>query len=328
MPFMTEAVSRIGGRELNEDSYGFLEMNQAACWVVADGLGGHQGGETASRIAVDAILNSFRARPELSAAALQRHLDAAQQAIVQAQKAQPALATMRTTIVILLTDSKRALWAHVGDSRLYYLENGRIESYTKDHSVVQAMVNAGELPASRIRHHEDRNRVLRSLGNSDNDLRPTILPSPRTLHNGAAFLLCTDGFWENVTEPEMEVDFAKAERVQDWLMLMEHRLLERAPADNDNYTAIAVKFDGENAGQPVSGVAGSARNENSMNKRSFALATVIAIVLIALAILGYRVQRRRVNELQHQVQDLQTRLNNCNPGQSNSGPANGTPAKK
>src|SRR5258708_2708241 len=99
MPFVTDLVSRTGGREINEDYCGFLELGEAACWVVADGLGGYQGGEAAARIAVEAALNSFRTNPPLSTAALQNHVDAAQQAVLQAQKAQPRLPTMRTTIV-------------------------------------------------------------------------------------------------------------------------------------------------------------------------------------------------------------------------------------
>lgn len=328
MPFMTEALSRIGGRELNEDSYGFLEVNHAACWVVADGLGGHQGGETASRIAVDAALASFRAAPEFSAASLQRHLEAAQQAILEAQKKQPSLSTMRTTIVILLTDSKRALWAHVGDSRLYCLENGHIESCTKDHSVVQAMVSAGELPASRIRHHEDRNRLLRCLGNSENDFRPTILSEARTLHNGMSFLLCTDGFWENVTEPEIEIDFAKAERAQDWLALMEHRLLERAPQDNDNYTAIAVKFESERSSMLRNSGSSSPRAETTLFDMTTLLRLgIIAILLISMGILGLRVWGK-LNALQRQVDDLQKQLQDCQKGAASSGQTSAPPVPK
>jgi serine/threonine protein phosphatase PrpC len=243
----------VGGRELNEDYCGFLELGELACWVVADGLGGYQGGEAAARIAVEAVLASFKATAELSTTALQNYLQAAQQAILQAQKAQPKLATMRTTIVVLITDSKHALWAHVGDSRLYCFENGRIAFCTSDHSVVQAMVSAGQLSPDQIRHNEDRNRLLRCLGNPDGELRPTILDEPRILFRGTSFLLCTDGFWENITETEMEVDFAKAETPQMWLALLTDRLMEHISETSDNYTAMVVAFDSPTASSPPSG---------------------------------------------------------------------------
>ena len=349
MSFMTEAVSRIGGRELNEDSYGFLEMNHNACWVVADGLGGHRGGETASKVAVDAALASFRAAPELSAAALQRHLEAAQQAVLQAQKSQPSLSTMRTTIVILLTDAHSVLWAHVGDSRLYCLENGHIDFCTKDHSVVQAMVSAGELPASQIRHHEDRNRLLRCLGNNENDFRPTILQGARSLRQGTAFLLCTDGFWENVTEPEMEVDFAKADGTGGWLALMEDRLLERSTENSDNYTAIAVRSDSEK-GSPSSGAQSSGsfwRRSPSAKNARLARVGFFVILLITMEIpvwrmwnrlraLEWQVQRlteekeKLVNEesvRQQKLEDLQKQLQGGqNKGGSGAGGASSKPA--
>jgi PPM family protein phosphatase len=303
MSFMTEAISRIGGRELNEDSYGFLEMNQAACWVVADGLGGHRGGELASKVAVDAVLESFRANPEVSTAFLRRHLEAAQQAVLQAQKKQPTLATMRTTIVMLLADGQRALWAHMGDSRLYCLENGRIVFCTKDHSVVQAMVAAGELPASRIRHHEDRNRLLRCLGNSEADFRPTILSGPRPLQPATAFLLCSDGFWENVTEPEIEIDFAKAEGPRDWLALMEQRLLERATDDSDNYTAVAAHFVSESP-SPVASLPGAKLKVGAANGARLLRLGLIGVLLIVFEIFALQSWKRSYS-LEQQVQQIQ-----------------------
>jgi serine/threonine protein phosphatase PrpC len=306
MSFVTDSLSRIGGRELNEDSYGFLEMNNAACWVVADGLGGHRGGETASRIAVDAALASFHVTPEFSTAALQRHLEAAQEAVLKAQKDQPTLSTMRTTIVVLLTDSLRVLWAHVGDSRLYCLENGHIVFCTKDHSVVQAMVSAGELSPSQIRHHEDRNRLLRCLGNSETDFRPTILSEARTLYRGTAFLLCTDGFWESVTEPEMEVDFAKGEGIRDWLALMEDRLLERVTENNDNYTTIAVKFDSQTAPLSPADPASSLQlgeEPNAARTVRRAWIVVIGLLLIALEI-PILFLRNRLYLVERQVEDV------------------------
>jgi serine/threonine protein phosphatase PrpC len=154
---------------------------------------------------------------------------------------------MRTTIVVLITDSKRAVWAHVGDSRLYCFEDGRIVSRTSDHSVVQAMVDAGELSPDQIRHHEDRSRLLRCLGNPNGDLRPTILEHPRNLARGTSFLMCTDGFWENVTETEMEVDFTKAEAPGDWLQWMTDRVMDRITEESDNYTAIVAAFNSTRA---------------------------------------------------------------------------------
>jgi serine/threonine protein phosphatase PrpC len=247
MPFTTDRITRVGGRQQNEDACGDLLLNDVGCWVVADGLGGHRGGETASSLAVQAVLASFRANPQPSVSALQAHVDAAQQAVVRVQKEQPGLLGMRTTLVVLIADSRQALWAHVGDSRLYCLDSGRIAFCTKDHSVVQAMVNAGELSPREARHDENRNRLLRSLGNSNGNVRAELVDQPRTLYKGTAFLLCTDGFWENVLETEMEIDFAKADIPRDWLGKMETRLLERTTDNSDNYTAMAVFFDSESA---------------------------------------------------------------------------------
>jgi serine/threonine protein phosphatase PrpC len=240
MPFMTGSVSRVGGRDNNEDFCSFVEIGDMGCWAVGDGLGGHRGGEVASRGAVEAVLDSFGKYPQLNQEALQRHLEAAQGVVVNAQIQQPSLSTMRTTIVVLIANSSKALWAHMGDSRLYCFQNGSIAFQTSDHSVVQMMVEAGDLSLAQIRHHEDRNRVLRCLGNPEAEFRPTILSEPRTLSPGTAFLLCTDGFWENVLESEMLVDLAKAEGPEEWLSLMEDRLLERSNEGGDNYTGLAV----------------------------------------------------------------------------------------
>ncbi|MEW6366876.1 MAG: protein phosphatase 2C domain-containing protein [Acidobacteriota bacterium] len=241
MPFETASITRVGGRKVNEDYCGHVEVDSSSCFVAADGLGGHGGGDIASKIAVDAVLDSFREGPELSAAALDRLVMAAQNGLLKRQAEEPSLVNMRTTIVILVSDGTRALWAHLGDTRLYHIRGGRIVHQTKDHSVPQALVDAGEITVEQIRRHPDRNRLLRCLGREE-ELRPVIPESPCELQEGDAFLLCTDGFWDYVTESEMEEDLAKTGTPKEWLALMEGRVLERATGVNDNYTAVSTIY--------------------------------------------------------------------------------------
>lgn len=239
MRFKTTPISKTGGREINQDYCGWLEIGKNCCWVVADGLGGHRGGEIASRTAVTAALESFRRRPELSREALEQHIVSAQACILKLQLQDSELKGMRTTIVILASDSRHFLWAHVGDSRLYYFHRNRIAAQTQDHSVPQMMALARDITPDQIRFHPDRNRVLRCLGEKG-ETRPDIPSKKGRLRRGDAFLLCTDGFWEFVTESEMEVDLAEAETPVAWLERAEARLLARATDEHDNYSAIAV----------------------------------------------------------------------------------------
>lgn len=234
--FDTASLSRTGARAHNEDDWGYRD----GCWVVADGLGGHGGGEVAARLAVEAMLGAWDPTAPLTTEALTRGLAAAAAAIHSHQTEDPGLSGMRTTLVVLATDGAHALWAHVGDSRLYVLREGRVRLQTEDHSVPQALVRAGELTQAGVRDHPDRNRLLRALGDGQPP-RPTLAAVPLEILPGDAFLLCSDGFWEAVTEGEMEVALAKARDAHDWLERMELGLRRhQARPGQDNYTALAV----------------------------------------------------------------------------------------
>jgi serine/threonine protein phosphatase PrpC len=241
MRFKTATVSHAGGRKHNED---FCDYCSAAdgggCWVIADGLGGHVGGDIASHTAVRAFMESYAAEPQpLNPDAMLRHLQAAHNAVLERQRADPRHTGMRTTLLALISDGSAALWAHVGDSRLYCLRNGRIVAQTKDHSVPKAMVDAGEIRPEDIRYHEDRNRLLRDLG-GEKGIRPTLLPEIWTLQPGDSFLLCTDGFWEHITETAMVAEHTKSGDPQQWLDNMRRRIGRNVPDEHDNYTAIAI----------------------------------------------------------------------------------------
>lgn len=243
MRFVTApTLTHIGGRQTNEDCAGWTAVGGQTCWALADGLGGHAAGEIASEVAVEAALAAFRTQPGTTPAALNRCMAAAQRLILQFQAGQSALRSMRTTLVVLVTDAMGvARWSHVGDSRLYVFRDGSVVRQTADHSLPQALVEAGQIGPADVRRHPDRNRLLRALG-SRSEPNPEVSEA-FAVQPGDAFLLCTDGFWELVEEPEMAADLATASTPAAWLSAMEGRLRERAAGDHDNYTALAVCAD-------------------------------------------------------------------------------------
>ena len=226
-----------GGRKENEDSVRFLRQGQdSLCLIVADGLGGHGGGKTASSAAVEAVCAGWSGEADPSD--LAERIAQAHQAV---RKRQTPDCTMKSTAVVLAVHGTDAAWAHVGDSRLYHFFQGRLDFQTRDHSASQVAVMLGEITPDQIRFHEDRSRILRALG-QEGDLHAET--GSRTLAPGRhAFLLCSDGFWEYVLEEEMGQDLAAAADPADWIARMRARLRARVPADNDNNTAAAVWID-------------------------------------------------------------------------------------
>ena len=233
----TASYTDIGGRPANEDTTRQARLDgDRLCLVVADGLGGHGGGALASAAAADAICQAWGGEADA---------DGLRELVLLGHRAVTAIQTpecaMKSTVVALELEGNRAVWAHVGDSRLYHFQNGKLTFQTRDHSASQLAVFMGEITVDQIRFHEDRNRVLRALGQDD---PPTVETRETDLDPGKhAFLLCSDGFWEYVLEKEMEEDLAAASGPLDWLARMRKRLTDRVPPDNDNNTAAAAWLD-------------------------------------------------------------------------------------
>jgi PPM family protein phosphatase len=238
MQIITAQRTNPGGRKNNEDYSDFAVGSPWGYWVVADGLGGHGGGEEASRSAVETILAGARNEGEATPAVLRGFIESAHHAIRAAQR-NGGPEAMRTTVALLASDGSRALWAHVGDSRIYHFRGGQLMHQTADHSVPQLLADAGDISRQEIRSHADRSRLLRALGQDDTP-QVTVLERPERLQSGDAFLLCSDGWWEHVTEVEMLADLAKAADPEEWLDRMMDRIFERVDGQHDNYTAIGV----------------------------------------------------------------------------------------
>ncbi len=230
-------TSKIGGRAVNEDFYGETRAKGILCAAVADGLGGHSGGSIASKLAVDTIMKEFLASPSISQDAIKGYINAANSAISQAAATDPEHVHMATTIVVLLRKGKRAIWANVGDSRLYRFRNNLIEEVTEDHSLAFMEFVNGNIEYDDIRTSPDQNKLTNALGPAMGEIK---VYENRSIGTDTSFLLCTDGWWEYVNEDEMEKALKLSSSPRTWIQQMLDIRENAAPENSDNYTAVAV----------------------------------------------------------------------------------------
>lgn len=233
-------ITKPGGRKHNEDYADYLLYDDLGCYVVADGLGGHCNGDLASQTVCQSIISAFKQEPGFSADHMTGYLQKAGSALEKAQAELGLENAVKTTLVLLLTEKDGAIWAHLGDSRLYHFSNGRILYQTKDHSLPQRLADIGEISQDQIRSHEDKNRLL-SVFDGPDISRFSKSEQPVSLNEGDAFLLCSDGFWDYVYEEEMNECYKQTSDPKNWLEIMESKLLSRAETGHDNYTALAVR---------------------------------------------------------------------------------------
>lgn len=231
MVYQYAGYSHTGSRDSNDDSFDATFENGTLLAVVADGLGGHENGSLASRMAVESIANALKdAEPDEDTLAY---------AIIHAnQTICDAKIDGMTTVAALWMHDGNAVTAHVGDSRIYQIRDGEIIFQSQDHSMVQLAVLVGEITPEEARHHKDRNKVFRVLGEKSED--PKVDSSELTAEPGDRFLLCTDGFWEPVTEEMMILTSMTCNSASDWLNTMQQQVFAANHPRQDNHTAITV----------------------------------------------------------------------------------------
>ena len=242
-------------REHNEDAY--LVDLELALFVVADGMGGHAGGGTASAIAVKTIQERVRAARAASPAifasptgqdaghfpsVLRLAVEAACRAIYGAAQEDPSLAGMGTTVTAALVAGRTTFIAHVGDSRCYLVRGGRIFQLSEDHSLVNEQLKAGAITEEEARQSRFRNIITRSVGFEEEVLVDVV---GLELEKDDSLVLCCDGLTNLVADPEI-LEIATGTRLAE----APERLIALANerGGDDNITVIVVRIDGEREG--------------------------------------------------------------------------------
>lgn len=225
-------------RTNNEDSFLYWEPDSddqfqsiGRLAVVADGMGGYEGGQEASRLAVETIRDVYRtyavSDPQQ---ALVQGLATAHDNILNYATEHPDLTGMGTTCTAIGIVAHKLYFAHVGDSRLYLVRGTTSSRITRDHSYVGRLVESGIVRLEDAESHPQRHILTAALG-SGNDLQPDFPDSPIQLEKGNALILCTDGLWSLVSEQELARTVHRRDPVQACEDLVK-LALERGGPDN------------------------------------------------------------------------------------------------
>ncbi len=226
-------------RNVNQDDY-YIDPD-GRFFIVADGMGGHAGGQEASQLATEAIqayLEQHWQSQTESTELLEQAIYEANQAILEDQKNHPERSDMGTTAVVVMFRNEQPWFTHVGDSRLYRLRNSKLEQITEDHTWVAKATKAGDITPEQARMHPWRHVLSQCLGRRD---LQQVDVQPMDVQPGDRLLLCTDGLTEELTDPLIASDLQPSLRNEEAATNLIEAAKEKG--GRDNITVVIVEID-------------------------------------------------------------------------------------
>ena len=226
------------GKELNEDSIGIKELDDGILCVVCDGLGGGYAGERASKLCVDSIINYFSISEEKNyLTKIRESINLANAVLLDISTSRKDLNGMVTTSDVFFLNNHSLYWGHVGDSRIYNMTNGRLHQLTKDHSLIQQMVDSGYLSIKNASKHPNQNIIMNALGESRNiefDVSKVII-NPEDKHR---FMICSDGVNAVLDNSEIE-KILNIDNLDDCINVVDERI--QSGGYPDDYSVILIE---------------------------------------------------------------------------------------
>lgn len=229
---MIERISDIGNiRELNEDTYGVLEDRHFNLFIICDGMGGHNAGEVASKMAKDTILTVMRNNPneESHIESLVSAIKEANRNIFERSSSERTMSGMGTTVTTAVSYDGKLDIAHVGDSSLFIIRDSEIRKITKDHSYVQELVDAGKIKQNDAKHHPNKNIITRAVGTNAEVAVDTFRLETK---KDDIFILCTDGLTDYLSDEEILNEVTSHENKRDSILTLADIAKDRGGKDN------------------------------------------------------------------------------------------------
>lgn len=244
MQVETAQISLIGDREDNQDRVAIIKSEHAVLLVVLDGMGGHSDGSRAADTALRSLTDAFwkQAHPMFDPLGfLHMALSRAHDEVVQLGSTQSVDSRPRATVALCLVQDGAAFWAHVGDSRVYWLRHFNVAERTRDHSHVELLLREGRITEAEIPTHPMRNFVECCLG-GDAAVPEMSVGGRKQLETGDILLLCSDGIWANLKDDDVAGFTRDQPTLSAGLEALGKRAVRVSAPYSDNATAAVLRW--------------------------------------------------------------------------------------
>lgn len=287
--FCTAFVSEEGSKLINHDYFAFIELDNLACYVVADSLD-EDAERKSAELVTKCILREFSEHPSISQRGIKRYLKKAQKELLNDKEG----IRLRVSVAVIVTDYAKFRYASVGNTRAMLIRNDRILYHSKDQSLSQNLAEEERILKDKVAIHEERNNLYSYLGQLDKKPEYQV-STKRKLSDGDVLVLCTRGVWEKFTDREFLSCVKDTSSPQDLVDNVEDFILGKQEEEIDNYT-IAVVFTDKTYLNP---------RKKISTKQILMMAIPLAILFLVLVITLFVRYRNRVEKQENMLKSME-----------------------
>lgn len=281
--FRAAFLSEAGNQLKNNDYFGFVELDEYACYVIADGITDMPDADSA-RLAIETVILHFQERPSMSGRAMRRLIAEANKALIGGE----SYKRREASLTVVLTDYRSFRYGYLGNTRLRMYRGGQLFRQTQDMSLSREFLEREIISKDALQRHEERNNLYAYLGQTN--AKPYISPKLHLMDTDI-LTLYTRGIWENVDESELDDIFSEADNeVQNALDNVEDMLLSKQPGDLENYTFAAIF---------INKIYSDPKREQKRKKMIVAgiVAVLVIVAVILVCIFLCKLRQRRVEDM-------------------------------